>query len=81
MISRERNDPNWEERFKMLYTEEERDAMSPTERARNIKEIIDNVSILQGDKDAHDSPLGVQGGINQEDKTISEMMDHVNGAG
>jgi hypothetical protein len=25
--------------------------------------------------------LGVKGGINKEDKVISEMMDHVEGAG
>ena len=55
--------------------------MTPVERNRAIKEIIDNVSIEQGDKDAHDAPLGVTGGISKEDTVISEMMDHVDGAG
>ena len=67
MISSERVSPNWETQFKQLYTEDERDSMTPVERNRAIKEIIDSVSIRQGDKDAHDSPLGVEGGINKED--------------
>jgi len=38
--------------------------MTPEERNRHIKEILDDNAIREGDKDAHNSPLGVQGGIN-----------------
>jgi hypothetical protein len=45
MISSTRLEPNWKQQFEKLYTDEERDAMTPQERNRCIKEIIDNNAI------------------------------------
>lgn len=74
MVSANKADSSWKDRFESLYSAEERGTMSPTQKERAIKEILDENSRQVGSKVyKHEHQM------TKTDKDVTDALGHSDG--
>ena len=73
MVSANNYDASWKDRFESQYSREEIDSMSPLQRRRAVKEILDDGARVEGEnvyREHHKST---------DDKAVGAMLGSING--